>query len=338
MNIPAQIDKYTLIKRLGGGSFGEVYLAHDQAIAANTAIKLVKIDNPSNISSLLQEAQILYQCKHKHVVEIREANVFPVGSDHFLILGLEYLPEGSIESEMKIRWISIKEAATRISHVLSGLQYAHSQNYLHRDIKPGNILVDGSSSKLSDFGLASIISACSASMLSYTYHTPPEHFTGESPNISFDIYAMGLTLFRIMNNYSNWRTQITAFTDLDMLLRKGSLINKIGYQRFIPQKVKRIINKACNFDHTKRYEDALSFKSDLDALRAQIDWFMHSVGNWRGTCTSSTYELNVIPLRKRFAVVFCKNGRRMKEYCSEHLTFKDANEKAEMVISETVLY
>ena len=336
MTLPSQIDKYRLIKRLGGESFSEVYLSHDQALASNTAIKLIKIDNPSDIPSLIQEAQILYECRHKHVVEIREANAFHVGADYYLVFGLEYLPEGSIEGEMKTRWMSVKESCIRVSHVLSGLQYAHSKNYLHRDIKPGNILIDGNSSKLSDFGLASMKSLYTACTMSYHPHCPPEYFLMQTPTVLFDIFAIGVTLFRIANNYSNWRAQIAILANLEDILKKGALIQKIGYQKFIPRKLKRIINRACRTDPSKRYQDAMSFKNDLDSLRFYIDWVRLSVGNWQGTQDSDSYELKIIPVRNQFNVEFKKNMRCVKSRCSDHSTFDSANEKVETIISETI--
>lgn len=115
MTTPSTIGKYVLQKRLGGGHFGEVFLAHDRALACNKAIKLVQIADTSEIMQKLGEAQILDKCRHKHIVQINEANVFNVGGDKILVLDLEYLPEGSLESEMQNRWISAKEACSRIA-------------------------------------------------------------------------------------------------------------------------------------------------------------------------------------------------------------------------------
>lgn len=332
--LPPQISKYQLIKKLGGGQFGEVHLAHDQALGCNTAIKLIKVDDVSKIPDLIREAQIMYSCKHKHVVEIREADVLLIGADHYLIFGLEYLPEGSIEGEMNRRWISQREACIRTSHVLAGLQYAHSQGFLHRDIKPGNILINGDSTKLSDFGLAATTSFCVPGMMSYHPHNPPEYYASLPPNHSFDIYAIGITLFRIANNYANWKDRLALIANPGPVLQKGRLIPVIGYENFLSPRLKRIINKACNSEPSKRYQDATSMKDDIDSIRFGIEWIRHSVGKWAGTLGQDSFTAEIIANKNKFTLEYKKNGRRVSPKNSDYATFDDANNALMSFVSD----
>lgn len=337
MSYPTTIGKYVLKKRLGGGHFGEVYLAHDRALACNKAIKLVRIDDPSEIKQKLEEAQILDKCRHKHIVQINEANVFNVAGDKLLVLDLEYLPEGSLEGEMHSRWISFKEACTRISCVLSGLHFAHSNGYLHRDVKPGNVLIAGDSTKLSDFGLATAALSLVGSDQGYLAHCPPEFYVTGQTSVQTDIFATGLTLFRVVNNILDWRNRIDLLPKADELIRQGKLTTAIGYEPFVPDRLKRITQKACNHDPNKRYASALDMKNDLDALRFDIEWSRTTLDNWSGLSGSEMYEIGILSKRNTYDVIFKKNGRRDNSKCESHSSIFEARAAVEAVVSTTTL-
>jgi len=140
---------------------------------------------------------------------------------------------------------------------LLGLQHAHAQGFLHRDIKLGNILLDGTVAKLSDFGLATAPGAeLTGSARGYRTHLPPEYFAARSTTPLTDIYAAGVTLFRIVSNIADWRAVVNAVPNLPAHIQKGTLIGRIGFEQFIPKVVQRIIRKACAADPTKRYQTA----------------------------------------------------------------------------------
>lgn len=332
-----RIGKYVLQKRLGGGNFGEVHLAYDQALACHKAIKIINIANPAEIKQKLEEAQILDKCRHKHIVQINEANIFNVGSGQILVLDLEYLPEGSLESEMGNRWISIKEACTRMSSVLSGLHYAHSAGYLHRDVKPGNVLICGETTKLSDFGLATTTLSLVGSDQGYLAHCPPEFYMTNQTTIQTDIFATGLTLFRIANNISNWRGMLATIPRIDDHIRNGTLVKKIGYRSDVPDKVKRIINRSCNPDPNKRYSDALEMKNSLDSLRFCIEWQKSNPDSWVGFFSGSPYLIETAHHPKGYALIFTKNGRKDHSKSGIFNDIQLARAEAERIVSETSL-
>lgn len=332
---PTTIGKYVLEKRLGGGHFGEVYLAHDRALACNKAIKIITIANPAEIKQKLEEAQILDKCRHKHIVHINEANVFDNGGGHILVLDLEYLPEGSLEGELKNRWISIKEACTRMSCVLSGLYFAHTNGYLHRDVKPGNVLISADSTKLSDFGLATTALSLVGSDQGYLAHCPPEYYTTNQTTVQTDIFATGLTLFRVISNIDDWRGLLDDIDNLDHHIRRGTLVKTIGYEGYVPDKVKRIINKACNPDPLKRYQTALEMKNALDALRFDIEWNKTSRNAWSGYAEGNTYEISLVSKKGEHLLIFKRNGRKDNSRCYTCNNRIEAREQAAILISET---
>jgi eukaryotic-like serine/threonine-protein kinase len=114
---------------------------------------------------------------------------------------MEYLPEGSVESKYAGRPLPLSVARRYICGVAWGLQYAHDLGYIHRDIKPANILIGKTGvAKLADFGLA-IKSQATGAASPYGYMTQlaPEVFENDVINIATDIYALGVTAYRLVN-------------------------------------------------------------------------------------------------------------------------------------------
>lgn len=337
MTVPKTLGKYLIHKRLGGGHFGEVYLPHDRALACDKAIKLIEITDPAEVMKKLEEAQILDKCRHKHIVQINEANIFDNMGHQLLVLDLEYLPEGSLEGELKNRWISAKEACSRICCVLSGLHFAHSNGYLHRDVKPGNVLICADSTKLSDFGLATTALNLAGSDQGYLAHCPPEFYTTNETTIQTDIFAVGLTLFRVVNNIDDWRDLLDKTLNADEHIRKGTLVKAIGFAGFVPERLKRIINKACNPDPTKRYKSALEMKNALDALRFDIEWIMASSNKWLGYTDGNNFEISIAVSKKGYFVIFKRNDRKDNSKCVLCSDKSAAQQKAEELVCQTIL-
>jgi len=199
--LPSTIDKYQIINQIGSGHYGIVAHVLDRALHAEKAIKILDLSDPKKYVEKLEEAQILHKCSHKNIVEINEANIFNVSGQLKVILDLEYIPLGSLEKAMENRYVPISESVKHMLDVLSGLEYAHSQGFLHRDIKPGNILIGNNITKLSDFGLATSFSTSSCgSPQGYTTHLAPEFYNTNSTTILTDIFAAGMTFCNRQNN------------------------------------------------------------------------------------------------------------------------------------------
>jgi eukaryotic-like serine/threonine-protein kinase len=312
---PTSINKYQVINSLGSGNFGQVFHVFDRALHAEKAIKVIPAANPSQFMQKLEEAQILNKCQHKHIVSINEANIFPVNGTKMVVLDLEYIPEGSLEKALATRWVSVQESITYIRGALLGLELAHSQGFLHRDVKPGNILLSPSAPKLSDFGLATDAGAhLIGSAKGYRPHLPSEYYTIGATTESTDIYATGVTLFRSLSNISDWRAVINAVPNLTTHMQKGTLLKRLGFEEFLPASLKRIVRKACHPDTSKRYASAHEFGQKLDALRFNIDWVQLSDTEWQGHCASGNLYKCCADTRK-MTVTVTKNGRRVAADC-----------------------
>lgn len=337
MNPGDAIGKYKIIKRLGGGSFGVVYLAHDVAMARETAIKVLKTSDPSEFMSKLKEAQILDKCRHKHIVQINDANVYDFNGSRYLVLDLEPLPDGSLESEIEKRWISIKETCARVSCMLAGLEYAHSNGYLHRDVKPANVLIAGEVTKLSDFGLATDSACLLGSDQGYLAHCPPEFYTTNTTSVLSDVFASGVTMFRVINNICDWGKTLSGLKNTENYIQNGTLIKRIGCEPFVPEKIRRIINKACSAESSKRYQSAQEMKRSLDALRFNIDWIRFDIDSWVGTQDGDEYGITLVRKRKYVEIVCKKKSRRFNALCATASTIESARIEAAQIVATTSL-
>lgn len=334
MTHPTDVDKYQVIRPLGSGHFGQVYHAFDRALRADKAIKILKAKDPNEFLTHLKEGQILVRCRHKHIVSINEANIFDVSGEQRVVLDLEYIPEGSLEGALHDRWVSVREAISYIRGALLGLEHAHSQGFLHRDIKPGNILLAPAGAKLSDFGLATDAGASLyGSPRGYITHLPPEYFSDASTSALTDVFATGITLFRAVSNISDWRSVSRSVPDCRRHVEAGTLIKQIGYGGFVPASVRRIISKACHPDPVKRFQSAQEFGQQLDKLRFGIDWVRIGDVAWRGRSGDDTYEA-IVEERSRVLTV-TKNNRKVTAHCGRFTSLAEASSALDSHVAET---
>ena len=335
MLAPQEIGKYKIISMLGGGAFGDVYHAFDRALQVEKAIKVLRSADPKTFGASLKEAQVLAGCIHKHIVQINEANILTVSGSPRVVLDFEYVPEGSLEDAIKTRWISCRDAVYCVRGALLGLEFAHSQGFLHRDIKPGNILLAPNVPKLSDFGLATFVGqATYGSAKGYLPHLPPEYYANQTTSDQTDVFAAGVTLFRVVCNIQDWRGTLTPITNLQQHIERGEILKKIGYPRYVPRRLKRVINKACAPDPVKRFESAASLGAKLDSLRFDIDWTRLSVTEWDGVSDEGAFSLSVSPKNE---MVVKKNGRRVNKLCQQCSSSGAASMAAEDHVARTTL-
>ena len=189
-----KIGSYTLVKKLGRGGFGEVWLVSDED--EYFAVKLPHKDQV-DWKQITQEIGLWTLCgKHPNLMPLVGARNF----DGQIAIISEYAPDGSLEDLLKEKGkLSEIEAVKMIIGILEGLQHLHESGIIHRDLKPANILLDGKTPRLTDFGISRIITADSLSeTISGTWaYMAPECFDGKR-NVQTDIWAVGVIFYRML--------------------------------------------------------------------------------------------------------------------------------------------
>lgn len=200
--VKREFGPYTLLRRHAIGGMSMVFVGHDNTLDREVALKILSETysaDEKRISSFEEEARITAAISHPHVVR-----VFKTGKafGRFYI-AMEMVTGGHLEHQIKERGaIPESEALQLAIEVAEGLRSAHSAGLIHRDIKPGNILLDSAgSAKIVDFGLALMTKGGVATpdeLWATPYYVPPETIEGREEDYRADVYAFGATFYHVL--------------------------------------------------------------------------------------------------------------------------------------------
>lgn len=272
-------------RRLGSGYFGEVWHAIDNGLGCEIALKCIPPDKIINTANLHQEAQTLKASEHANIVKVTETGTL---SDGRVYVCMEYLPRGSAEDEASGALLGLPRAKQLMVDVLRGLAHAHGKGIVHRDIKPANIMIGNSGEgKLSDFGLAvpdiASVDASQFKQYQYRLHLAPEVRKMTDYTTVSDIYACGVTLYRLVNG-DTYLPSIDI-NEATNRARRGEFPPRDQYREFIPMSLRRLINKALSVNPTERYQSANDMRHALEQQSLLVAWSekrIHGGTLWEG--------------------------------------------------------
>ena len=203
INTP-QIPGYKIEREIGRGGMAIVYLAQQESLARYVSLKLLSpalsMDKQFT-DRFLKEKSIVAQLSHPNIVE-----VYDFGSYQGLYyLAMEYLGGGSLEDKLEKNSLSVAEAIQTTKEISQALGFAHSRGYIHRDIKPGNILFrDNGIPVLTDFGIAKFLDSTGTKLtapgmiVGSPHYMSPEQIRGQTIDLRSDIYSLGILLFQML--------------------------------------------------------------------------------------------------------------------------------------------
>lgn len=201
---PTRISHYRLVERLGAGTYGEVWRGvHTQDPALVVAVKLIHpahLTNPAFVYSLKAECRLLARLNHPNIVGFRD---LVLTAAHPPAMVMELVSGGSLEQRLGTGPQPVAAVVAMLSAMLEGLAHAHEEGVVHRDIKPGNVLLDARGRiRLVDFGIARAADGGQATQTGAIKGTldylAPEVFKGERAGPAADIYAVGLIAWELL--------------------------------------------------------------------------------------------------------------------------------------------
>ncbi len=331
--------KYQLRRFIGGGNFGEVWLAHDVTVSKDVAVKILD-ESMAPVAENLKEAQVGHRLEHQNVVHVHYADVVQVNANSIVLIAMDFHPNGSIVGQLNSsNFLSIIQSLKIIIDILRGLEYLHEQNLYHNDIKPSNILVGPRGEGiLTDYGISCIALNLQPAPApnAYVLHRAPETGLNNHISIQTDIYQVGLTLFRLINGIGligdlKDSLGIDSFEELKL---QNKIPRARDYQLFVPQAIKRVITKATKSNPDERYQSALEMRRALEAIVLYGYWSTDANGTYVGYFNNYTFHFErskssngfkFAPMRKRL-----ETGRENKitKMAANRLSEKECNKLA----------
>ncbi|MCE9615920.1 MAG: serine/threonine protein kinase [Lentisphaerae bacterium] len=331
-------------QRLGSGYFGEVWRAVETGLGHEVALKCIPPDKIVNQGNFFQEAQTLKASEHANIVRVHDTGTL---ADGRIYVSMEFLRRGSVEDEARGAPLPLSRAKRLMVDVLRALTHAHDQQIVHRDIKPANILIgDAGEGKLSDFGLAlpdvTGLNMAQVKQYQYVLHLAPEVRRIQDYTPLSDIYACGVTLFRLVNG-DNAVPAIPP-AQAHQLARRGEFPPRDGYRDFVPQALKRMINMAMSVDPASRHQSAEAMRHALEQQSLCVDWVETQTAGrctWTGHGQDGLhYEVTKRQQPDRRWTVLTRKGptlnalRRMGALCSTNMRKPDADKRARRILQD----
>lgn len=319
MNIPLSqgetLYKFELRKFVNNGNFGDLWLAFDAALDKEVALKVIDYSK-SGLLTILGEAQKGHKFDHPNLAKIHNVDVIKhsnaAGNWSLVLIAQDFMANGDITNELSPQgFMPVPRVIEAMIDVLHGLDYLHTRNFIHNDIKPSNILIDDhGSALLTDYGITGFApSGIVSAKNSYVLHMAPETQASASKPISrsTDIYQLGLTAFRLLTRLSILEEECNRIGNAAFKDSKadGQILNEKQYPLHVPNGLRKVIRKACAPIDSDRYATAVEMRKDLEKLSYPGYWTIDKSGNYLGIGKSWEYRFEKIPLPNKQYRIEC---------------------------------
>ncbi len=275
-SIPEKIGKYNIQDVVAKGGMGVVYKAMHPNLKHQVVIKkLTMRGNKPIVERFKREARVLLELQHANIV--RMFDYFTEGSSHYIVL--ELVDGMSLDKLIrKVKKLSWQTALLIVRDSCKALKLAHSKGIIHRDIKPGNILISTKGEiKLADFGIASEekereveqdITQAGITLGTPAYMPPEQFEDSKNVDVRADIYALGVMLYEMVTGQKPYGANMVPETLIQ--IKKGQYVAPGKLEQNLPAGICRIIKKMMNPKTKKRYKNA---DAVLKAVNSQLNKF-----------------------------------------------------------------
>src|SRR5882724_13287016 len=277
---------YSIVRKIGAGGMGEVYLAQDTKLDRKVALKLLPAEVASNqerMRRFVQEAKAASALNDPNIITIYE--IGETASRHFI--ATEFVDGETLRQRMKQEHLKLNDLLEIAIQAAGALAAAHAAGIIHRDIKPENIMVrrDGYI-KVLDFGLAklthpegsttdteaptrALVDTGAGTVLGTANYMSPEQAKGKRVDARTDLWALGAVIYEMVAGHLPFEAETPSEVIGLILNKEPPLLAR--YDRETPPELERIVTKALTKDLEERYQTAKDLLVDLKRLKRQLD-------------------------------------------------------------------
>ena len=282
------VGPYRIERRLGSGGMADVYLARraDGAFEREVAVKFVRpgLSREALIGRFRTERQILARLRHPHIAQLLDGGVTDDGRPYLMV---EYVDGEPLDAYCARNELDVSERLRLFLVVCGAVQFAHANLVIHRDLKPGNILVDDEGEvKLLDFGIAKVLRPDGATDLTLTRdrmltprYSSPEQITGKPVTTASDVYTLGVLLYELLTGLAPYAVETTSPAEVARIVTTEEPVRPSRAVREAPQEalpapserlarrlagdLDTIVLKALRKEPARRYESVAGLADDI---------------------------------------------------------------------------
>jgi serine/threonine-protein kinase len=274
-----RIGAYAIVQEIGRGGMGEVYLAEraDTDFTRRVAIKLVRSDVPARTGSIVArfqaERRILAGLEHPHIARLYDSGVTPDGRPYLV---MEHVAGVRIDKYADLHNLGVAQRLALFDMVCDAVAFAHQRLVIHRDLKPGNILVSEEGRvTLLDFGIARLLGGdedgdtptrAGGRLLTPEYSSP-EQVRGDPPNAGMDVYALGVVLHELLAGARpSWQRLVATGSEtahVEGAMTAPSTTAPVALRRALRGDLDTILLTALAPDPTRRYSSVQALRDDI---------------------------------------------------------------------------
>jgi serine/threonine-protein kinase len=294
--------RYRVEGRLGVGGMSTVLLALDERLERHVAVKLLAehlADDPTFVSRFRREALAAARLVHPNIVQVFDSGFDESAHQHFIVM--EYVPGQSCAEILRDRGhLDVEQAVDIVVQACRGLDYAHRNGVVHRDVKPGNLLVSESDVvKLADFGIARATGQSSitqvGSVLGTAAYLSPEQARGEEAGPQADLYSLGVVTYQLLSGRLPY--EANSLSELALKQQRESPIPLQRINPHVPASLSEAVALAISVVPEERPRTATELSELIvDGAKGIAPWSDDSPTRHLGTSAAAT---RVLPVRDR---------------------------------------
>jgi WD40 repeat protein/predicted Ser/Thr protein kinase len=271
---PPQVGRYRVLRVLGEGGMGTVYEAEQDSPRRPVALKVIRpgLVSPGLLKRFHQEAQLLGRLHHPGIAQIYEAGVAADGQPFF---AMEFIKGVPLDDYARLHGLTAPQRLELLARVSDAVQHAHERGVIHRDLKPGNILVDETGQpKVLDFGVARATGADLQTATRYTEaghpvgtlgYMSPEQVVADPASLEArsDVYTLGVILYELLAGRPPYRLEGLPLPELARVIREEEPSRLGSINSVFRGDVETIVAKALEKDRARRYASAGELAGDI---------------------------------------------------------------------------